>query len=90
MPTKIPKTHGELPMGSEFTPRKIPGRATEEHEKRQVMEKILAIWIQNPSLRLGQMLQNSQDIRGQNLFYTEDFKLAEDVVAFHKKFGQNG
>lgn len=69
--------------------RKVEGRAHEPHEKRIIMEKILAIWLQFPDLRLGQLIQNSQDVRGQNLFYTEDEKLFEDLKAFAKKYGRD-
>lgn len=65
----------------------IPGRAETPEQKRRVMEQVLAYWLANPKLRLGQLLQDAVDVRGQNLFYVEDDKLVEFLKSFTGKFG---
>ncbi len=57
------------------------GRADTDAKKREVIDRILVIWKQNPQLRLGQFLVNHMrgpnvDLLGQ-LFNIEDEALAE-------------
>jgi hypothetical protein len=58
----------------------IPQRAISAKQKRDVMERILKVWEENPEMRLGQLLINS----GASLFYAEDFSLAETVEDFNR------
>lgn len=62
-------------------------RATEDWQKRDVMEKILKVWIENPSLRLSQLLINSIDV-DTNLYIVEDYDLVDKVYAFDKKYNK--
>ncbi len=50
-------------------------RAKTPEEKRAVIERVLAVWLQHPALRLGQLLENVCQDDG--LFYVEDSELAE-------------
>lgn len=62
--------------------KRIPGRAYEPSEKRAIMERFLAAWVESPELRFGQLLVNSA--LADDLFYLEDEALAakvEDYVA---------
>lgn len=54
-------------------------RARTPEQKRAIVERILAVWLRNPDLRLGQLLANAVP---RNLFYTEDNLLALKVEAF--------
>jgi hypothetical protein len=54
-------------------------RAKTPEQKRAIVERILAVWLSNPDLRLGQLLANAVP---RNLFYTEDNLLALKVEAF--------
>jgi hypothetical protein len=62
----------------------MENRATENWQKRDVLEKILDSWLALPELRLGQLLQNA--IGNAELFYIEDYDLVNDVVSFKKSF----
>ncbi len=62
----------------------MKNRANEDWQKRDVMEKILKVWMENPSLRLSQLIVNSIDI-DTNLFIVEDYDLVEKVFAFSER-----
>ncbi|KKN65718.1 hypothetical protein LCGC14_0478570 [marine sediment metagenome] len=55
----------------------MKGRAKTSSEKRVVMERILAVWVAVPNLRLGQLLENACDTSP--LYYMEDEPLAQAV-----------
>lgn len=62
---------------------KIPGRAWEPYMKKQVLDRIAAVWDENPELRLGQLIAGIyHDIN--DLHHVEDFELAGNVEAFHE------
>jgi len=63
----------------------IKNRAEEEWQKRDVMEKLLAIWIQHPKLRLGQLIGNSLPINNIDVYFVEDYSLVEMVYKFHER-----
>ena len=65
----------------------MKNRATEEWQKRDVMEKILAVWIENPSLRLSQLLINSIDV-DTNLYVVEDYDLVDKVFTFSERYNK--
>lgn len=65
----------------------MKNRATEDWQKRDVMEKILKVWIENPSLRLSQLLINSIDV-DTNLYVVEDYDLVEKVFAFSERYNK--
>lgn len=50
----------------------IPGRAKTEEQKREVIERLYNAWIENPDLRLGQLICNNTYRLHQELFYIED------------------
>jgi hypothetical protein len=62
-------------------------RATEDWQKRDVMEKLLKVWIENPSLRLSQLIVNSIDV-DTNLFIVEDYDLVDKVFAFSERYNK--
>jgi hypothetical protein len=65
----------------------MKNRATEDWQKRDVMEKILKVWIENPSLRLSQLLINSIDV-DTNLYVVEDYDLVEKVFTFSERYNK--
>ena len=65
----------------------MKNRATEEWQKRDVMEKILAVWLENPSLRLSQLIVNSLN-KDSNLFIVEDYELVDSVYAFSERYNK--
>ncbi len=64
---------------------RIAQRAYTPEDKREVMERILAVWAADPHQRLGQLLMNVLrfTLLG-SLFMLEDF----DLVAGIEKFGE--
>jgi hypothetical protein len=65
----------------------MKNRAVEIWQKRDVMEKILAVWLENPSLRLSQLIVNSIDV-DTNLFIVEDYDLVESVHTFSERYNK--
>ena len=65
----------------------MKNRATEDWQKRDVMEKILKVWIENPSLRLSQLLINSIDVDA-NLYVVEDYDLVDKVFTFSERYNK--
>jgi len=65
----------------------MKNRAIEDWQKRDVMEKILAVWLENPSLRLSQLIVNSIDV-DTNLYIVEDYDLVENVFAFSERYNK--
>jgi hypothetical protein len=51
-------------------PDPIPGRAATPEQKRAIVERLLALWLEKPALRLGQLLDNAH--AGPLLYYIED------------------
>jgi hypothetical protein len=62
-------------------PRRIPGRAHSDEEKRALVERLLAAW-KSPKgrhLRLGQLIVNAGIVEP---FYVEDAELADLVETY--------
>lgn len=53
-------------------------RAKTPAQKKEVLDRILQIWIANPSLRLGQMISIALPDGG-DPFYVEDYALIEKL-----------
>lgn len=53
----------------------IPGRAYTPEQKRAVVDRLYALWLQVPELRLGQVLDLAH--AGSLLFYVEDKALLD-------------
>jgi hypothetical protein len=66
----------------------MKNRATEEWQKRDVMEKILAVWLENPSLRLGQLIVNAMGADDPDIYSTEDYDLVDSVYAFSERYNK--
>jgi hypothetical protein len=56
------------------------GRAVTSGEKRAVIERIYAAWVEAPEQRLGQLIANA--IRDSSFFNVEDRELAQHVENF--------
>ena len=56
----------------------MKNRAETPEQKREVIERLYAAWLQAPLLRLGQLIEN-RVVRKPVLFYVEDFQLVEQV-----------
>lgn len=65
----------------------VEGRATLDLQKREVISKILNVWISNPHLRLGQLLVNAMSDPSvkTDIFQIEDYDLMALVEAFDQK-----
>lgn len=53
------------------------GRAVTPHDKREIIERLAAVWEKHPSLRLGQLLMNVCE--GASLYVIEDYPLMKKV-----------
>lgn len=60
---------------------RMAGRAYTPEEKRAILNRIYVVWLQKPSQRLGQLLENSTDGL-KDMFYIEDTQLAEACEEF--------
>ena len=64
----------------------MKNRAIEIWQKRDVMEKILDVWLKNPSLRLGQLIVNAMGNDDPDIFNTEDYELVDSIFAFSERY----
>ena len=62
----------------------ILGRAETPSEKKAIIQRLLAAWMSQPSLRLGQLLVASIPVHG-DLFYIEDDELIIHVEKMIRK-----
>lgn len=61
----------------------VPNRAEEESQKRECIQKLLDVWLANPTMRLGQLLDNAVfQSKGAPIFYIEDITLVQAVIDF--------
>jgi hypothetical protein len=58
-------------------------RALTDKQKSEVMERLLAVWVANPKLRLMQLLGNVY--KGQDPYSVEDFDMLNDVEGTYEK-----
>lgn len=65
----------------------VEGRATLNFQKKEVLSRILNVWLSNPHLRLGQLLVNalSDPAIKTDIFQIEDYDLMALVEEFGKK-----
>lgn len=63
------------------------GRAVGEHAKRVVLDRILRVWLQEPDLRLGQLITNAM-VHTDGLFYVEDEDLAKVLEEWVKRLAE--
>lgn len=62
------------------------GRALTPNEKRQVIERLYAVWLAMPTLRLGQLVMGVAHTVGRSdPFYVEDRALVEAAEDFAKR-----
>ena len=60
--------------------KKIEGRAVTVEEKFKIMDRLLAVWLKYPDLRLGQLIFSKlvYDLPSEeDVFYVEDERLME-------------
>lgn len=61
----------------------LPGRAETLELKQQMIERLMKCWLEQPELRLGQLLCNAGYSSGiDDLFYIEDENLIEATERF--------
>ncbi len=65
----------------------VEGRATLDLQKKEVISKILNVWLSNPNLRLGQLLVNAMSDPSikTDIFFIEDYDLLKLVEEFNDK-----
>lgn len=61
---------------------RIDGRAWEPYMKKQIIDRLYDVWSMNPDMRFGQLLMVA--CKGIDLFYVEDFGLAETVEEYYE------
>lgn len=59
----------------------ISGRAHTPEQKRAILERLYGVWMRQPELRLGQLLDNSVH----NMFYVEDEALMDALEMSFKE-----
>ena len=59
----------------------LPGRAQTDEQKRAIMERVLAVWLRHPELRLGQLINGMGRFGIGSIFYTEDEALIKALEA---------
>lgn len=57
---------------------KLEGRAYTPEEKRAIVERLLALWIEYPSLRLGQLIYIGTG--GRDIFSVEDDAFIAEIT----------
>ena len=57
----------------------INNRALTPNQKRSIIEQIYAIWLANPYMRLGQLLNIAAVNGNVDLYYVEDFDLLDKM-----------
>jgi hypothetical protein len=71
-------------MGPNVVAKMIKGRAVSAADKKKIIERLFAAWLEVPSLRFGQFMINALGVDWQKLFNVEDDALAtqaEELVA---------
>lgn len=63
-----------------------PDRALTDGQKERVIARLLAIWKENPELRLGQLILNVHD----NLYYVEDEVFISNIEFFYESLKRQG
>lgn len=74
--------------GKWFSGGHLVGRAIDDNQKQELLERLLEVWKANPFLRLGQLIGNvyhSTDRGGVSLYYAEDFPLVTSLEEAYKK-----
>ena len=57
-------------------------RAMTPQQKRDIIERLLSLWEDNPDLRLGQLISNTE---GQaNQFYLEDYQFMDMLEKYYE------
>lgn len=61
----------------------MKNRAITDQQKRVIIERLYAVWIKNPELRLGQLIWNG--MKEHDLFFEEDVYFVELLEEFYKR-----
>lgn len=64
----------------------MDNRADTPHKKREIIERLVAVWEASPNLRLGQLIGNvyhSTDRGGVQLYYKEDYPLIAELEKYY-------
>lgn len=62
----------------------IAKRAYTPEQKKEIINRLLVVWISLPDLRLGQLIANANLTKNEDkdIFYIEDFELIEKMESF--------
>lgn len=70
-----------------------PRRAITPEAKRELVERLLALWLEWPALRLGQLIMNTMRPTHAQLYNIEDHdlvsKLEKDYEGYRKQFDRD-
>jgi len=59
-------------------------RAKTDEQKREIVDRLYAVWVKNPDLRFGQLIWNGYGNIESNLFYVEDRELISSMEEHYK------
>ena len=80
---KLTEAEKEIAFSNALAMRMNERRARHTYQKRTIVENLLALWIEFPEQRLGQLIGNALGSRG--LFYVEDLDLDERLNEFRER-----
>jgi len=63
--------------------RPLDNRANTPEQKKEIIDRLLVVWLSVPDLRLGQLIANV--VGTGNLFYKEDYNLMVQVEDYLKQ-----
>lgn len=77
----------------------VPNRAESSNEKQNIIDRLHGLWLENPELRLGQLIGAAypcgrscphcqQDVEHRDPFYVEDFDFINRLETALKKAQQ--
>lgn len=63
-------------------------RAKTPEQKKEIVEDLLSIWLDNPKLRLGQLIGNVYHApSGGDPYHVEDYDLINEISAYYDMDG---
>lgn len=65
----------------------MANRALTPKDKKEVMKRLYKLWLQNPELRLTQLIENVYHHAGENhcIYHIEDFDFIDELEDHYKK-----
>jgi hypothetical protein len=74
---EISQPEAQIPETASIRVTTLPRRAKDPGDKQAIIDRLLAVWLKCPRLRLGQLIVNGLQREEGDLFYKEDLDLIE-------------